>query len=118
MNPLFVDDLVNAFILAMENPISYGSVYGIAGDDIVSNFEFIELCGKVSCYQPNYQFIDSLEPFEKYDTGRSWLEQDIVADCCKIKTELRLEFTPLVTALEETFFWLKNNISYLESYSK
>jgi len=118
MNPLFIDDLVTAFLLAIENPTSHGSVYGVAGDDVVSNLEFIELCGKVSSYQPNFHYIDSPVSYESYDTGRSWLEHDAVADCCKIKAELRLKFTPLVTALEKTFSWLKKNLSHLERYSK
>ena len=87
MNPLFGVDLVTAFLIAMENPISNGSVYGVVGDDTVSNLEFIELCGKVSLYRPNLHFIDTPISYENYETGRSWLEHDNVADCSKLKTE-------------------------------
>jgi len=117
MNPLFVDDFVTALLLAMENSISYGSVYGVAGDDIVSNLEFIELCGKVSSYKPNLHSKDIPISYENYETGRSWFEHDIVADCSKLKTELGVKFTSLDIALNKTFVWLKENPSHLHRYS-
>lgn len=117
MNPLFVDDLVNAFLLAVENPISYGSVYGVAGNDVVSNLEFIELCGEIGLHRPNLYFVDSPTSYGKYETGYSWFDYDTVADCSKIKTELGVKFTSLEIALKKTFMWLKDNPSHMERYS-
>jgi len=117
MNPLFVDDLITAFLLAMENPISFGSVYGVAGDDAVSNLEFVELCAQISSYQPKLQFIDSANSPEHYKTAYSWLEYDNVADCSRIKSELGVKFTSLEIALKNTITWLKENPSHMERYS-
>tara|TARA_B100000686_G_scaffold277384_1_gene296826 strand:+ start:901 stop:1815 length:915 start_codon:yes stop_codon:yes gene_type:complete len=118
INPLFVDDLISAFLSCIQNPISYGQAYGVAGDDILSNVEFIELCGEISSLQPNLSPIKTPDSYEKYEIGKSWFEFDNVADCSKIKSALDIKFTNVDNALKKTFSWLKDNPSYLENYSK
>ena len=101
----------------MENSISYGSVYGVAGNDVVSNLEFIELCAKIASYPPHIQTVEPPYSIKDFQTGHSWLEYDIVADCRKIKSELGIEFSALEIALQKTFSWLKTNPKHMERYS-
>ena len=117
INPLFVDDLVKAFLLAMDNSKSYGSAYGVAGDDVVSNLEFIELCGKILSYQPLMKIVDHPYSIKNLQTGYSWLEYSTVADCSKIKSELGMKFSSLEIALKKTFSWLKDNPNHMERYT-
>ena len=117
MNPLFVDDLITAFLNAIENPISYGSAYGVAGNDVVSNLEFIELCEKITSYHPCLNNVVPPYSIKDFQIGYSWLEYDTVADCSMIISELGMKFTPLETALEKTFLWLDDNPIHMERYS-
>ena len=116
-NPLFVEDLVNAFLLVMDNPISYGATYGVAGNHVVSILEMIELCGKQINCTPILHHVDKPILYDGFNVGVSWLEHDLVADCCKVKNELGLILTPLDEAIGKTFLWLKNNPAHLKRYS-
>lgn len=58
INFLYINDLMNAFLSAMRNSVSHGAVYGVAGDDVTSQTEFIEKCGKVSPCKPLLHFVD------------------------------------------------------------
>jgi nucleoside-diphosphate-sugar epimerase len=116
INPLFVDDLVSTFILAMDNSKSHGLVYGVTGDDVVANEAFIKLCIRMSPYQTKVQVIEGTPSLTKFETGKSWLDHHIVAYCTAIKKDLGLKFTPLERALKTTYIWLTNNLHYLERY--
>jgi len=117
LNPLFVTDLIEAFILAVDNSISYGSIYGVAGDDVISNIEFIDLCAKITSYQPQINTVAPPYSINDFQTGYSWLDYDFIADCNKIKIELEIKFTKLEDALKKTFSWLKDNPIHMERYS-
>lgn len=108
INLLYVDDLVEAFLLAMNSIISHGEVYCVAGNDITSQLEFIELCGRVSSHKPVLHFVDK-PVYDGLKVGVPWLEYDLVADNSKIKRDLGLNFTPLETALCKTLSWLLRN---------
>lgn len=112
INFLYVDDFVKAFLLAMSNAITHGEVYGVAGDEIISQIEFIELCGKVSSRKPLLHFVDNPN-YDDIKVGVPWLEYDLVADNRKIKKELGLSFTPLGEALAETLRWILRNPKHL-----
>jgi nucleoside-diphosphate-sugar epimerase len=116
-NPLFVDDLVKVFLLSMNDSVSYGSTYGVAGDDVVSLFEFIEICGKQINCTPILHYVDKPAMYDGFGVGVLWGEHDLVADCKKVKTELGLKLTPLDEAIGKTFLWLKNNPAHLKRYS-
>ncbi len=117
-NILFVDDLVTAFLSAMNNPISYGKIYGLAGDDIVSPLEFVELCGKISAYSPILTFNSNSDLFKAYnDRFLFQLSYNRVFDCSKVKSELGMEFTPFGEAVNKTFLWVKENPSHLKRYA-
>jgi len=108
INFLYIKDLIKAFLLAMDNPNAYGKVYGIAGDDIISQLHFIKMCGDIVSRKPILKFSDCSFHFgQKIDVP--WLEYDIITDNNKIKKELDLNFTPLYIALSKTIAWLVNN---------
>lgn len=122
INYLYVHDLVRALILAMKNPRAYGAAYVVAGDDITTPKEFIELCGKVCSRSPMLSFIDDPVNYKntKYVKGKRfvdfcipWPTHDQICDNSKIKKELGVQFTDLKTALKETFAWLLEKPSYL-----
>ncbi len=116
-NLLFVEDLVNAFLSAMNNPVSYGKIYGLGGDDITSPLEFIELCGKISTYPPVLDSISNPDLYKSHDAGFSLVSScNFVTDCRKVKSELGLRFTPLDEAVSKTILWLMENPSYLRRY--
>jgi len=117
-NLLFVEDLVTAFLSAMNNPISYGKIYGLAGDDITSPLEFIELCGKICTYSPILHFINNPDLYKGFDVGFSFAPSyNFVTDCRKVKSELGMEFTTLDEAVNKTFLWVKENPSHLKHYA-
>lgn len=105
VNFLYVNDLVNVFLLAMNNPKSYGKAYNVAGDDAISQKEFIELCGKISKCEPKISIIDE-KKYKGADIGVHWHDCDMVPNNSKIKGDLKLGFTPLKAALRETYEWL------------
>jgi|APSaa5957512535_1039671.scaffolds.fasta_scaffold00079_32 nucleoside-diphosphate-sugar epimerase len=117
LNPLYVDDLIAVFLSATENSISHGSAYGVAGDDVVTNVEFIELCGGICQLQPIIRFVETPSLYKKSEIGYSWFADDAVADCRKVKRELGVKFTALETALKETFTWLHENPTRMDRYS-
>ena len=126
MNFLYVHDLVQAFLLAMNNPNVYGSVYAVADDNITTPKEFIELCGKVSAITPTVEFIDNPSSYKKGNCVKEkrfvtvdvpWPECDQVIDNRKVKEEMGLVFVDLETALEDTLSWLLEKPAYLNYFS-
>ena len=103
-NLLYVDDLVNGFVEAMNNENSHGNIYGIAGDDTTSELDFIELCGEICSHDPEIHFVNDLG----YD-GMPWIHPwagcGLVTDTTKVKNDLALNFTSLKTALSKTYSW-------------
>jgi nucleoside-diphosphate-sugar epimerase len=111
INFLYVKDLVNAFLLAMNNSKSYGKVYNVAGDDITSQKEYIEMCGKIAKKNPIFYNFDNnkYNKHNKTDIGLRWQKYNLVADNRRIKQDLKLSFIPLKNAIEETFEWIEKN---------
>jgi hypothetical protein len=66
----------------------------------------MELCAKVAQLQLNLKLVDSPSSYEQFETGYSWLADNAVADCTKIKKELNVPLTSLETPLKKTFTWL------------
>ncbi|MBI2672986.1 NAD(P)-dependent oxidoreductase [Candidatus Woesearchaeota archaeon] len=72
MMPVYVDDLVNAFILAMENPNATGNAYIITGSDAITKREFTNIVAKELNVKPNklsfpkYFVIPSVYLLEKF----------------------------------------------------
>ena len=117
LNLLYVDDLVNGLIRCMENSISHGKIYNIAGDDHTSVQEIIELNGKVCKIKPKVHWVDN-PVYDDIPMGGPWLEHDWILDNAKIKKELALEFTALEIVLSRTHTWFRKtphypNITYI-----
>jgi 2'-hydroxyisoflavone reductase len=111
INFLYVKDLVNAFLLAMNNPKSYGKVYNVAGDDITSQKKLIGMCGNIAKKNPIIYNFDN-NRYNKHNNaniGLRWPKYNLVASNNKIKQDLKLRFTPLKDAIEETYQWIKKN---------
>jgi len=111
-NLLYVDDLVNAFILAIANPVSHGKIYGVASDEITTELDTIELIGKICSRKPNIHFYNNPD-YDNIKIGNPWSKYDWVTDNTKIKTELGLDFTPMEKALRKTLAWLENTPNHL-----
>ena len=102
---LYVDDLVNGFIQAMNNENSHGNVYGIAGDEILTELDFIKVCGEVCSHDPEVQLIEDLG-YDNLPLVHPWPGSTLVTDTAKVKTDLDLNFISLKTALSKTYSWL------------
>ncbi len=53
MMPVYIEDLVNAFILALENPKAVGNTYIITGEDLLTKKEFTDLIAAELKIKPN-----------------------------------------------------------------
>lgn len=112
INFLFVDDLIKAFLMAMNNasPVyGYGRVYGVAGDDVTTQAEFIELCGEVCSCNPLLNWVND-KAYCGVEIGVKWLDYDLVTDNSKIKRELGMAFIPLHSGLSTTLSWFLRNL--------
>lgn len=105
-NLLYIDDLVNGFIQAMNNEISHGNIYGIAGDEVSTELDFIKVCGEICFHDPEIHFVEDLG-YDGIQFLHPWARGDLVTDATKVKTDLALNLTSLKTALSETYSWLK-----------
>ena len=95
-------------MLAIANNNSHGNAYNVAGDDVISQVEFIELCGKVGNCEPKLHFVND-PTYNNLIIGMPWLTYDLVADTSQIKRDLGLAFTPLETAIGELWAWLRHH---------
>jgi nucleoside-diphosphate-sugar epimerase len=102
---LYVDDLVNGFIQAMNSENSHGKIYGIAGDEVSSEVDFIKLCGEICSHDPEIKLVENLD-YEDVQFLNHWPKHDLVIDSNKVKTDLALNFTSLKKALIITYSWL------------
>ena len=113
VNMLYVNDLVSAFLKAAENPQSHGQVYNIAGDEELTQMDFLDLCWKISGLPIAIKKIN--EPFYNgFDFGNPWPLSSAVLSNLKIKKELSFKFTPLNEALGSTLKWLESNLEQLK----
>ena len=103
---LYVDDLVNGFIQAMNNENSHGNIYGIAGDEVSTELDFIKVCGEICSHDPEIHLVEDLG-YDGIQSLYPWPRGDVVTDTTKVKTDLALGFTSLKTALSKTYSWLK-----------
>ena len=108
-NFLYVNDLVNSFILAMNTKDSYGEVYGMAGDETKSEVDFYNLCGQVSSREPKVHFVENLASQDVHLVRHCQTPPHMTIDNTKVKNELGLKFTPLKLALEQTYSWFELN---------
>jgi dTDP-glucose 4,6-dehydratase len=113
LNPLYVNDLVNSFISVIDNENSHGAIYGVGGDEIVNQTEFINLCGEIAGKTPVIVPMQQSK-YKGMSGGLKWPQNDLVVNTQKIKEELNIEFTPLKTFLSETYKWINANPGGLE----
>jgi nucleoside-diphosphate-sugar epimerase len=107
-NLLYVDDLVKGFVMAMNNKVAYGNIYGISGDEPTSELDFINLCGQICSCEPKIHLVKNLA-VKDFELVHRWPLFNLLTDNAKIKKDLNFKFTPLKTALEETCLWLEQN---------
>lgn len=105
LNLLFVNDFTACVIRALTMPASHGKIYNVAGDEAVTQENFVELCASVSGGRADIQLVSDwrnrLAPI-----GMVWPPSDLVADTTRIKQELGATFQPLRESLAATWAWL------------
>lgn len=105
---LFVDDLISAFVKAINTGTSHGKTYNVAGDESINQEDFVTICGEVSSCRTDMRTVADWR--HRYvQIGIPWLDYDLVADNSRIKRELGVIFTPLRQALSSTLAWLQAN---------
>lgn len=108
INFLYVHDLVNALVRTIGNEVSYGKIYNVAGDEIVTPQEFVALCGELSGDRAYFRALTGWRN-RLTDVGMPWLPYDLVASNRAIKLDLGISFTPFKKALAETCAWLDSD---------
>src|SRR3989338_8093805 len=107
-NPLYVHDLVEAYVKAIENPVSHGKIYNLAGDNSVYLVDFINTCAKISAEKLNAHIILQ-QSYPNLKIGLPWPDYSLVLNNNLVKQELGIKFTPLEDALAKTWKWLNEN---------
>ncbi|MBI3558084.1 MAG: NAD-dependent epimerase/dehydratase family protein [Deltaproteobacteria bacterium] len=74
---LDVQDLVEAFLLAAQNPLSHGKAYNVAGEETVSAARLANLCGDAAGRPPHI--------IETAESGLKWLDYELIPDNTCIK---------------------------------
>ncbi|MZH02472.1 MAG: hypothetical protein F3745_03485 [Nitrospinae bacterium] len=92
----------------MNSEKSHGKIYGIAGDEVSSELDFIKVCGEVSSHDPQIHLIEDLG-YNSVQLVHPWAKDDLVIDSTKVKTDLALSFTSLKKALDITCKWLTHH---------
>lgn len=110
-NLLFVDDLVRGFVATMENTVSHGKIYNVAGDTVTSGLDVVEMTGKVGGHKPDLRFVNN-QGYDDLLPVDPWPEFDWIADNSKIKKELGLAFTDLTLALSKTHDWFRSTPAF------
>lgn len=111
----YVSDLVRAFVRAMSQPRAHGRIYDVAGDDVVTQTEFVELCAAAASLRPEVRVLEC-EDDARWPIGLPWPGHHLVADSRLVKRELDVDFTPLRRALEETWDWLRATPAHLQPH--
>ncbi|HIK00916.1 TPA: NAD-dependent epimerase/dehydratase family protein [archaeon] len=111
-NPLYVSDLVDAFVKAANNEISYGKVYTIAGDDAVYMIDFVKRCKKIVGTELRTKIVME-SSYLGTKIGVPWPDYSLVLNNNAVKNDLGINFTPLDDALSQTWKWLCENPKYL-----
>jgi nucleoside-diphosphate-sugar epimerase len=101
----FIDDAVNAFLLAAVNDKADGQVYNLGGDQTISLHDLAELLVKVN---EGGKYI-----VRPYPSDRKLIDiGDYYADFSRIKSDLGWEpSVPLAQALERTLAYYKKNLA-------
>ncbi|MBI3297903.1 MAG: NAD-dependent epimerase/dehydratase family protein [Elusimicrobia bacterium] len=103
INPLWVGDLVAAFIAAMERPAAGVRTYNAAGPDTVDPAGFVARAATGG----RTIVIDSESAAMLPHLGLPWLSHDLVADAGKLGRELGWTPLPLDEALRRTWDWAR-----------
>ncbi len=106
INFLYVHDLVAAFVDVIGKTASHGRIYNVAGDDVVTPHDFLEICSEISGNRADIRTAADWR-HQFVQVGVPWLPYDLVADNRAIKSDLGLAFTPLKAALAESWTWLQ-----------
>jgi nucleoside-diphosphate-sugar epimerase len=110
---LYIGDLITSFIQVMNNRDCFGKIYNLAGDEGIDQVEYVNLCSAVSDLKPDIRFF-GVEDYSERSIGIPWMSYDLVPDTTLIKTDLSFNFTPLRSALQETWNWLLNKSDNLK----
>lgn len=103
----YVEDVVDAFLLAAESPISKGKVYNLGSDEVVSLKQLANLLLEANSGKGEWILRQFPEDRKKIDIG------DYYADYSLIKNELGwTPKTSLATALEQTVHYFAENLSF------
>ena len=80
----YIDDLVNAILLSIDNELYFDEIFNISGDECISFNKFVEICGKVMGKKVNIKFINTSDKIK----ARDWFpfrDIHLFGDISKIK---------------------------------
>ena len=113
INFLAVTDLVRVFFAAAGNSAAFGKTYNVAGDEVTSLRDFVNLCGKAAAIKPGFREVAS-QSFRGrfgrvYNVGVGWPHKDYITANTLVKNDLAFEFTSLEDVLFKTWRETKTN---------
>lgn len=108
---VFADDVAKAIALCLGNDHAFGRAYNIAGEEILTLFDYIQLlsavlgCG-VQTVEASYELIREQPGLKEY---RAEYDDRRVLDISRIKAEMGFVPTPICRWLEATIRWYGEN---------
>jgi len=102
----YVDDMVDAFLLAGMRPEAVGKTYNVTAGDRIKFVDMVEKLIEIAG-QGEYELVPWPEEYKKIEVG------DFVADGSKIKDELGWQpKTDFADGLKQTFEYYRNNLDH------
>ena len=123
---LYIYDFIKVINLLINNANTYGKIYNISGDEIITLDSLISYCSKISNKEAvikNYtedmsKFIIKYNPKKRHvDISPVWPENNYVSSNLLIKEDTKIQFTNIENSLEKTFLWLNEKSDRLKYFS-
>lgn len=115
INLLWVHDLVNCFIEAIQQPRAFGQTFNLAGTDVCTPESFCRLANEVvgACELRGILLAAPLAG-RFPQLGLAWVDHDLVARNSRASDCLSATWTPLREALRSTWTWAQTESSQLQ----
>ncbi|MBT7621427.1 MAG: hypothetical protein HN593_03230 [Lentimicrobiaceae bacterium] len=116
-NPVFVEDVIQAFLECMSNKISHGKIYNMGGIELVSELDMIRLCEKISSIKATVYKLPTLSnalPEQRGVGFHEWGYYNL--STAAITQELNYKLTPLEVSVKEIYKELMFSPSLMKEY--
>jgi len=112
---IFSEDIARVIVSCLNNPRTFNKAYNVAGEEILTVFEYIQLIGsiifgnEVEVVEEPYVSIRRQPGLNKFEAP--YIERRI-QDIRRIKQDLGFYSTPILEWLEKSVYWHLDNLNY------